>query len=81
MLSRRDLLATGLTRDGTFLIEGGKIAKPIKNMRYNESPVTLLARAAALGKAQRAGLSDWRVYVVPPAVVEGFNFDSMSDAV
>src|SRR5439155_7953267 len=34
----RTLLFTGLTRDGTFLIENGKIARAIKNFRFNESP-------------------------------------------
>jgi predicted Zn-dependent protease len=81
MLSRPQILVTGMTRDGTFLIEGGKIAKPIKNMRYNESPVTMLARATALGVPARAGLSTQRVYVVPPIVVDGFQFDSVTDAV
>jgi predicted Zn-dependent protease len=81
MLSRPQILVTGMTRDGTFLIEGGKIARPIKNMRYNESPVTMLGRATALGVPVRAGLSTRRVVVVPPIVVDGFNFDSMSDAV
>lgn len=81
MLSRPQILVTGMTRDGTFLIEGGKLAKPIKNMRYNESPVTMLGRATALGVPVRAGLSTQRVYVVPPIVVDGFQFDSVTDAV
>jgi predicted Zn-dependent protease len=81
MLSRQQILVTGMTRDGTFLIEGGKIAKPIKNMRYNESPVTMLARAAALGVPTRAGLSTRRVFVVPAIVVDGFSFESVTDAV
>lgn len=81
MLQPRSILATGLTRDGTFWIEGGKIAKPVKNLRYNDSPLTLLTKVAALGDAVRAGGTTGRTDVMPPMVVEGFHFDSTSDAV
>jgi predicted Zn-dependent protease len=81
MLEPRTILATGLTRDGTFLIEQGKIAHPVKNLRYNESPVTVLRRLVASGKPVRAGLSTRRVMVVPPVVVENFHFGSTSDAI
>ena len=81
MLQPRSILATGLTRDGTFWIEGGKIAKPVKNLRYNDSPVTLLTKVAAMGAAVRAGGTTDSTVVVPPMVVEGFHFDSTSDAV
>ena len=81
MLQPRSILATGLTRDGTFWIEGGKIVRPVKNMRYNDSPLTLLTKASAMGTAVRAGGSVDRTDVVPPMVVEGFHFDSTSDAV
>jgi predicted Zn-dependent protease len=80
MLDPRQILATGLTRDGTFKIEGGKLAGPVKNMRYNESPVTLLRQALALGKPERV-VNDGGVIVVPPMVVDGFHFASVSDAV
>ena len=44
------LLYTGLTRDGTFYIENGRIKYPIKNMRFNESPVIMLNNLEAMGK-------------------------------
>ncbi len=81
MLDPRQILATGLTRDGTFKIEGGKLAGPVKNMRYNESPVTLLKAARALGKPERVVDEGGTIYVVPPMVVDGFHFASVSDAV
>jgi len=81
IVSQRQLLATGLTRDGTFSIEQGKITASVMNMRYHDSPLTMLERAAALGKPVRAGLSDKRVVVVPPVVVNGFEFASVSAAV
>ncbi len=81
MLEPRSIIATGLTRDGTFWIEGGKVVHPVKNMRYNDGPITLLTKLRALGRAQRAGMSTDRVWVVPPLVVDGFLFESTSDAV
>ena len=38
----RTVLYTGLTRDGTFLIENGKITRSVKNLRFNESPLFML---------------------------------------
>lgn len=81
ILQPRTITATGLTRDGTFWIEGGKIARSVKNLRYNDSPLTLLTKVAALGKPMRAGGTDERTDVVPPMIVEGFHFESTSDAV
>jgi predicted Zn-dependent protease len=80
MLDPRQLLVTGLTRDGTFRIQGGKLTGPVKNMRYNESPATVLAKLVALGTPVRT-VDDDRVVVVPPLVVEDFNLASVSDAV
>ena len=45
-LSRRELLLTEMTRDGLFLIEGGKIAGPVENLRCNESPMIFLKNVA-----------------------------------
>ena len=80
MLDPRQLLVTGLTRDGTFKITDGKLAGPVKNMPYNESPATLLARLVALGTPERT-LDEGPLFVVPPLVVDGFNLASVSDAV
>ncbi|HET6583527.1 MAG TPA: metallopeptidase TldD-related protein, partial [Nannocystaceae bacterium] len=52
MLDPRGIVATGLTRDGTFWIEGGKIAHSVKNLRYNDGPITLLTKLRALGRPQ-----------------------------
>ncbi len=81
MLEPRQIVATGLTRDGTFFIEGGKVSHSIKNLRYNDGPVTMLTKLLALGRAERSGLFAGRVTVVPPLVVEGFRFDSVADSV
>jgi predicted Zn-dependent protease len=79
----RTLLFTGLTRDGTFLIENGKIGRAVKNFRFNESPVAMLNNVEALGPAVRAvgsEIEDWSV-CVPPLLVRDFTFSSLSDAV
>ncbi|GAB3759870.1 TldD/PmbA family protein [Spirosoma pomorum] len=70
------LLYTGLTRDGTFYIENGKIKFPIKNFRFNESPVIMLNNLEAMGKPVRAG-----GYLLPPMKIRDFTFSSLSDAV
>ncbi len=80
-LDPRTILATGLTRDGTFLVEQGKITTAVKNFRYNDSPVTMLQNVLALGRPQRVVTRGGRVMVVPPMVVKDFNFASLSDAV
>ena len=49
------LLLTGLTRDGTFFIENGKIQYAIKNFRFNESPIIMLNNLEAMGTPVRQG--------------------------
>jgi predicted Zn-dependent protease len=70
-------LYTGLTRDGTFYIENGKIKFPIKNFRFNESPIIMLNNLEALGKPER---TDSRA-MIPPMRIRDFTFTSLSDAV
>ena len=70
------LLYTGLTRDGTFYIENGAIKFPIKNLRFNESPIIMLNNIEAIGRPQRlAGC------LVPPLKIRDFTFTSLSDAI
>ena len=57
------MLVTGLTRDGTFYIENGKILHPIKNFRFNESPVTMLNNIDELGRTQVLGGGGRRMVV------------------
>ncbi|AHG88905.1 peptidase U62 modulator of DNA gyrase [Gemmatirosa kalamazoonensis] len=81
----RTILYTGLTRDGTFLIENGKITKAVKNLRYNESPIFLLNNLEAMGRPVRVSASEdgspGPAIVVPPVKARDFNFTSLSDAV
>ena len=78
----RTILFTGLTRDGTFLIENGKISKAIKNFRFNESPLFLLSNLEAMSPAVRiAGAEAGGPIVMPAIKAKDFNFTSLSDAV
>jgi len=76
------LLFTGLTRDGTFYIENGKIAFPVKNFRFNESPVIMLNNLEELGKSERTVSGEsGQGAMIPPLKIRDFTFTSLSDAV
>jgi predicted Zn-dependent protease len=78
----RTILYTGLTRDGTFLIENGKLTKAVKNFRFNDSPLFMLNNLEAIGPAVRiAGTEAGGAVVMPPIKSKDFNFTSLSDAV
>lgn len=82
MVDPQVLLLTGLTRDGTFYIENGEIKFPVKNFRFNESPVIMLNNLEALGKPERSiSVESYRSYMIPPMKVRDFTFSSLSDAV
>ena len=82
MVDPQSVLLTGLTRDGTFYIENGKIKHPIKNFRFNDSPVTMLNNIEEIGKAVViAGDESQYSLMIPPMKVRDFNFTSLSDAV
>lgn len=80
------LLYTGLTRDGTFYIENGVIKHPIKNFRFNESPVIMLNNLETLGKQVRVpggegGGGGGGGSLIPSMKIRDFTFTSLSDAV
>ena len=78
----RTILYTGLTRDGTFLIEEGRISRAIRNLRFNESPLFMLNNLEMLGAAERlAGTEAGGAVVMPAIKVRDFNFTSLSEAV
>ncbi|HEU4850876.1 MAG TPA: TldD/PmbA family protein [Telluria sp.] len=82
MVDPQSVLLTGLTRDGTFYIENGKIMYPVKNFRFNESPVTMLNNIEEIGKPEViAGDESQYSMMIPPMKVRDFNFTSLSDAV
>jgi len=72
----RTLEVTGMTRDGTFWIENGEIAYPIKNLRFNQNLPEMLKEVESLSEAQR-----FEGTVVPGVRVKGFNFSSVTDSI
>ena len=82
LVDPQTVLLTGLTRDGTFYIENGQIKHPVKNFRFNESPVIMLNNIDELGKPVRvAGDESSFVMMIPPMRLRDFTFPSLSDAV
>ncbi|BAV97852.1 putative Zn-dependent protease [Lysobacter enzymogenes] len=82
MVDPQTVLLTGLTRDGTFYIENGQIKHPVKNFRFNESPVIMLNNIEELGRPVRvAGDESTLVMMIPPMKLRDFTFTSLSDAV
>ena len=76
-LDQRTVMLTGLTRDGTFLIENGKITRSLKNFRWNESPLFMLSKIEDIGRAEPTAAGQ----VMPSIRAKDFNFTSLSDAV
>jgi predicted Zn-dependent protease len=78
----RTLLLTGLTRDGVFWIEDGKIAYPIRNFRWNNSPVQVLKNVEAMSRSARVEARGGGGSIRVPALrVRDFELTSVSDAV
>ena len=80
-LTTQTVLLTGLTRDGNFLIENGRITKPVNNFRFNESPVNVLNNVVAMGPSVRARGGEGASSISAPAIlVDNFHFSSVSKA-
>lgn len=82
----RTASSTGLTRDGVWLVENGKIAYPVKNFRFNQSVTQMLGPGNVLmiGKSERVGGSEGggaSASLLPALKLKAFNFTSQSEAV
>jgi len=76
----KELVLTGMTRDGFFLIEGGKIVKGLKNMRFNESLLNIIKNIKALGKQKMFQMEFGGGRTVAPAVkIKKFHFASKTE--
>ena len=71
-------ILTGMTRDGTFLIEGGEIRSGLKNFRFNQSVIEMLNNVETLGVPQRTSGEESFDMVVPAMKVRDFNFSSLT---
>jgi PmbA protein len=71
-------ILTGMTRDGTFLVEDGKLKQGIRNFRFNQSLIEFLSNVEAMGQAVRASGEEAFDMVVPAMKVKGFNFTEVT---
>lgn len=69
---------TGMTRDGTFLVEGGRVVGGIRNFRFNQSVLEMLSNVEALGPAVRAAGEESFEMVVPAMKISGFRFSEVT---
>jgi predicted Zn-dependent protease len=76
-VDRREMLLTGMTRDGLFLVKDGEIVAPVKNLRFNESPVVFLQNVVAMSRPRRIG--GWAK--VPGIMSKAFTFSSKTESV
>ncbi len=74
---------TGLTRDGVWYVENGKIRYPVRNFRFNQSILQMLApgNVELIGPPERVGDSDGDAGLFPALKVKEFHFTSLSEAV
>ena len=80
-LQPQTLQVTGLTRDGVFLVENGKVTDPVNNFRWNESPVRVLQNTTKLTHPVRSQGAEGPSTIAPAIVATEFNLASVSDAV
>jgi predicted Zn-dependent protease len=85
LVDPQTVLLTGLTRDGTFLIEQGRLKYAIKNFRFNETPVKMLNNIEMMSPSERITGSErfgaGQTVLAPALKVRDFSFTSLSDAV
>ena len=68
-------IVTGMTRDGTFLVEGGRVVGPVRNLRYTQSYLDALAGTVAVGaRAARRSRASSAGVVVPAVRIDGWTF-------
>jgi PmbA protein len=71
-------IMTGMTRDGTFLIENGRVTRGVRNFRFNQGIIELLNNVEALSPSVRASGEEAFDMVVPAMKVRGFNFTEVT---
>lgn len=75
------VLITGMTRDGTFLIENGEITRPVRNLRFTTSYLDALNHVRAIGSERKLFRDDWSTAArtVPALLVDGFQFTGITE--
>ena len=81
----QNLLLTGLTRDGVYVVSGGEVIGASNNFRFNESPIDMLSRVVDAGETVPCLPREWADWFsraqVSPLTIDGFNLSTKSDAV
>jgi predicted Zn-dependent protease len=78
LVDPRTIVLTGLTRDGLWWIEKGRISHPVRNLRFNQSVLAMLAPWNVQGVGTPQRLAPW---LVPALKLDSFTFTSISDAI
>lgn len=72
-------IITGMTRDGTFLVEGGKIVGPVRNLRYTQSYLDALAGVSAVSRERKTVRGFLGAAVVPALLIDGWTFTGVTE--
>ena len=72
-------IITGMTRDGTFLIEGGKLVGPVRNLRYTQSYLDALAGVSAVSRERKAIRGFLGAAVVPALRIDSWTFTGVTE--
>ena len=72
-------IITGMTRDGTFLIENGKVAAPVRNLRFTQSYLDALAGVSAVGRDLRTLRGAFGAVVVPALQIDSWTFTGTTE--
>jgi len=71
-------IMTGMTRDGLYLVEKGKIKQAVRNFRFNQSILQMLQNVEALGPSHRSTAEESFEMVVPPMKIREFHFSEIT---
>lgn|SRR5512146_590530 len=77
-VNHTDLTLTGMTRDGTFLVEDGQVTSAVRNFRFHESPLRVFKQVEAFTEPAEAVTSETGKLLVPAMVLRDFNFSSVT---
>ena len=72
-------IVTGMTRDGTFLVEGGRIVGPVRNLRFTQSYLEALAATSAVSSDRRTLRGDFGGVVVPAVRIDSWAFTGATE--
>jgi PmbA protein len=72
-------IVTGMTRDGTFLVEGGRVVGPVRNLRFTQSYLAALAATSAVSRERRTLRGDFGGVVVPAVRIDNWTFTGTTE--